>query len=154
MVFNFAVAFSVGVVPKRLVCLAYKKGTFREPIGLFLLFSKENKVIPVVVAAVEVKKQLQVTRTVKIANKAGFHLRPINQIVKIAENSQADVTLAFKSCRADCKSSWDLLALIGAEEGDELTLCADGSDAVEVADQIEALFLRKFGEDEFETSPE
>ena len=74
----------------------------------------------------------------------------MNQIVKVAETAQSDVTLVYKSCRADCKSSWDLLSLIGAEEGAELTLCAEGSDAAEVVDKIEALFLQKFGEDEFE----
>ena len=101
----------------------------------------------------EVKTQLQVTKTVKITNKAGFHLRPMNQIVKVAETAQSDVTLIYKSCRADCKSSWDLLSLIGAEEGAELTLCAEGSDAAEIVDKIETLFLQKFGEDEFATSP-
>ncbi|MBR3219141.1 MAG: HPr family phosphocarrier protein, partial [Thermoguttaceae bacterium] len=79
-----------------------KKGV---SLPLFFVFSTEKQCL-CGSCAVEVNTQLQVTKTVKITNKAGFHLRPMNQIVKVAETAQSDVTLVYKSCRADCKSSW------------------------------------------------
>jgi len=90
----------------------------------------------------------KIIKTLRVENKAGFHLRVASMISQTALNAASDVLLKNASYEADCKSCLDLLALM-APQGTELTLTVDGEDAVEVADQMEQIFRTKFGEDEF-----
>lgn len=90
----------------------------------------------------------EVTKTLRVENKAGFHLRVASMISKAACAAKSEVTLANGSYRADCKSCLDLLALM-APRGTILTLVTSGEDAESVAEAIESMFRTKFGEDEY-----
>lgn len=90
----------------------------------------------------------QIIKTLRVENKAGFHLRVASMISKTASGAKSEVTLANGSYRADCKSCLDLLALM-APRGTALTLEAAGEDAETVAEAIESMFRTKFGEDEY-----
>jgi phosphocarrier protein HPr len=88
------------------------------------------------------------TRTVTVANREGFHLRAATLFVCLAQNFNAKVKV-FKADRvADGKSTALHLTGLGAFEGDQLLLQAEGDDAEEALDALSALFTTHFGETE------
>ncbi|MDO4585688.1 MAG: HPr family phosphocarrier protein [Planctomycetia bacterium] len=91
---------------------------------------------------------MKLTRELTVKNQAGFHLRVASMISKLAMNVQSEVFLTFGSYKADCKSCFDLLAVM-APCGSVLTLDVEGDDAIEIADTITDMFEKKFFEDEF-----
>ena len=87
------------------------------------------------------------TRTVTVANREGFHLRAATLFVCLAQNYKASVTVSKNDRVADGKSTALHLTVLGAFEGDQLLLKADGDDAEEALDALAALFTTHFGED-------
>ena len=87
------------------------------------------------------------TRTVTVANREGFHLRAATLFVCLAQNYNASVTVTKNDRVADGKSTALHLTGLGAFEGDQLLLEADGNDAEEALDALAALFTTHFGEE-------
>ena len=87
------------------------------------------------------------TRTVTVANREGFHLRAATLFVCLAQNYSANVTVSKNDRVADGKSTALHLTGLGAFEGDQLLLRADGDDAEEALDALAALFTAHFGEE-------
>jgi phosphotransferase system HPr (HPr) family protein len=80
------------------------------------------------------------TKTVKIKNKNGLHLRVASEVVKICKKHNARVKLVCRGCdEADACSVIDLL-LLAAGHGDKLTIKAEGRDAKAVLDEIHNYF--------------
>jgi phosphocarrier protein HPr len=88
------------------------------------------------------------TRTVTVANREGFHLRAATLFVCLAQNFSAKVKVSKDNRIADGKSTALHLTGLGAFEGDQLLLQAEGDDAEEALDALAALFTTHFGEDE------
>ena len=72
--------------------------------------------------------KVKATRTVVVGNPNGLHLRPIEQLAKLAGQFDAQIEVINESVRADAKSVLNILTL-GAEQGTTLVLEATGHDA-------------------------
>ncbi|MEM9588713.1 MAG: HPr family phosphocarrier protein [Planctomycetota bacterium] len=95
---------------------------------------------------------LSVTKSVVVKNPQGLHARPADMLVRAASQFQCDITIARVGQDAgangeavDCKSILSLLTL-GATQGTELSLSANGADADHAAQCIEQLFESGFSE--------
>jgi phosphocarrier protein HPr len=69
-------------------------------------------------------------RKVRIANPQGFHLRPLTAFVQAALRFQSSVHVSRQDQRVNGKSALELM-LLAAEQGTELELEVDGSDAAQ-----------------------
>ncbi len=80
-----------------------------------------------------------VTGKVRVRNRTGIHLRMAGEIVKAASRFDSSVTLAKGELEVDAKSMLGV-AMLGAEEGAELTLMVEGADEKEAIDTLTGLF--------------
>jgi phosphotransferase system HPr (HPr) family protein len=80
----------------------------------------------------------EIARTVRISNPHGLHARPAAQIVERVREYAARVSIQAGAKRADARSITGLLGL-GASTGDEITLHADGDQALEALAAVEAI---------------
>ena len=69
-----------------------------------------------------------ISRVVVIQNKQGLHARPAEKFVRLASQFDAKIELIKAGRRVSATGMIDLLTL-GAAEGTQLTLEADGPDA-------------------------
>jgi phosphocarrier protein HPr len=88
-----------------------------------------------------------IRRVVQVRNRLGVHARPANLIVRTAMKFAAKVEIAKGNELVDAKSMLSLLTL-GAEQGSELIILADGDDAEAAVAEIGDLFDRGFDEEE------
>ena len=89
------------------------------------------------------------SRVVVVSNKLGLHARPAMEFVDVANRFSSRVTVSKggpDACEADGKSVMQMITL-EATEGTELKIDADGEDAEAAVEQLEALFVNKFGEE-------
>lgn len=84
-------------------------------------------------------------RSVRVLNAQGLHARPADLIVRAASEFQSQIWLQKGSEKVDCRSILSLLTL-GAAQGTDLTLSADGCDANEAMRAIGLLFEQGFNE--------
>ncbi|MFO0014862.1 MAG: HPr family phosphocarrier protein [Planctomycetota bacterium] len=84
-------------------------------------------------------------RTVKVLNSEGLHMRPADTLVRTAVGFQSTIELEREGQIADCRSMISLLTL-GATQGCELTLRAQGPDADAAIAAISQLFESQFNE--------
>ena len=84
-------------------------------------------------------------RTVVVRNPQGLHLRPADMLVKQASRYTSDVRIGRDGQMADCKSILSILTL-GAAQGTELHLTAEGADAAQAIHAIAELFDHGFFE--------
>jgi phosphocarrier protein NPr len=91
--------------------------------------------------------QPAVSRTLLVANRAGLHARAAVAIVRTVQQFQARVVLTNeRRQQADATTVLEIMSL-GAGQGEKLQLDASGPQAVEAADALEDLFVRKFDEE-------
>src|SRR5690625_6600292 len=74
-------------------------------------------------------------RTVTIASKTGLHARPAGIFAKAAEQQPATVTIEKPGGNAVQASSMLMLMTLGAAQGDEVTLRAEGEGAEERSEE-------------------
>lgn len=86
-----------------------------------------------------------ITRTVVVRNPQGLHARPADMLVRLASSFESNISICGHGETVDCKSILSLLTL-GAAQGTELSLTADGSDAAEAVEAIGELFEAGFDE--------
>ena len=85
-------------------------------------------------------------RLVKIINTKGLHARASAKFVQCA--AKFDVTVIVKKDGNSVTGTSIMgLMMLGAGVGSELSLSADGRQAVEALDALQALIDSKFGED-------
>lgn len=67
------------------------------------------------------------TRTIKIINPTGLHLRPAGELCKEAIKYDSHITFSFNDTVSNAKS---VLSVLGAcvKSGDEITFTFDGAD--------------------------
>jgi phosphotransferase system HPr (HPr) family protein len=86
-----------------------------------------------------------VTRVVVIVNEHGLHARPAELFAKSALQFQSQVHVRRGSELVDAKSILNLLTL-GAVQGTQLVIEADGSDAEQAVDQLADLVENGFAD--------
>jgi phosphocarrier protein len=82
-----------------------------------------------------------------IKNKVGLHARPASVFVREAGKYKSTITVIHGANQANAKSILNVLTL-GANQGAEVRICAEGEDAEEALDALVALNDSNFGEGE------
>jgi len=85
------------------------------------------------------------TATVVVSNAQGLHMRPANLLVTTAGKFTSNVTIVREGQSVDCKSILGILTL-GAVQGSQLDVHAEGPDADTAIATIVDLFQRGFDE--------
>lgn len=84
--------------------------------------------------------------TVTIHHKVGLHARPAAMFVQTAAKYSSDIEVTHGETTANAKSILGILTL-GAHQGAEITIKAEGEDAEEALQALEQLVSDNFGED-------
>ncbi|WP_340678054.1 HPr family phosphocarrier protein [Paraglaciecola sp.] len=90
---------------------------------------------------------LRLKKTFVIINKLGLHARAATQLVQLANNYSAIVTLHLGNKQASANSVLGLMMLEG-NQGKEVTVVSEGEDAAEALAAVEALIVGRFNEEE------
>lgn len=85
-----------------------------------------------------------IERTVTIGSKSGLHARPAAVFVQNAKGFQSQIKLSKNDKIVNGKSILSILAL-GAEQGDQVILQADGNDAESAVSKLAVLLERDQG---------
>jgi len=83
-------------------------------------------------------------RTVILGSKSGLHARPAAVFVQHAKRFQSQITLSKNDKTVNAKSMLSVLSL-GAEQGDQVVLKANGEDAELAADKLASLLEEDLG---------
>jgi phosphotransferase system HPr (HPr) family protein len=94
-----------------------------------------------------------ISRVVVVRNKQGLHARPADQFARLAAKFDAKVVLIRDSRRVPATSIIELLTL-GATQGTQLTLEAEGSAAQEAVDALANLVENVFPREDEDTEHE
>jgi phosphocarrier protein HPr len=84
-----------------------------------------------------------IKRMVVVPNKQGIHARPAEMFVRRAQQFQSKIEIVHDNYRVEAKSIMNLLTL-GAAQGTQLTLEAEGSDAQEAVDALAEVVEKDF----------
>ena len=87
------------------------------------------------------------TRELELINKLGLHARAAAKFVNVANKYAATVRVRRDEREVDGKSIMGILSL-AAPLGVTLAISAEGPDAEQVLDEIQALIESRFGEPE------
>jgi len=85
-----------------------------------------------------------IERTVTIGSKLGLHARPAAVFVQNAKGFQSQIKLSKNDKIVNAKSILSVLAL-GAEQGDQVILQADGNDAEPAVSKLASLLEGDLG---------
>ncbi len=86
-------------------------------------------------------------KNAEIMNSLGIHARPASMLVKLASSFESKVELEKDNVKVNAKSIMGVL-MLASEQGDEVTVIADGKDEKEaVGSLIELIENRKFDEE-------
>ena len=88
-----------------------------------------------------------VKRSVVIVNPNGLHARPAERVARTALQYQSRIDVLCRNERIDAKSILHLLTL-GATQGTELIIEADGQDAQQAVDALAKLIASGFVEEQ------
>lgn len=86
-------------------------------------------------------------RTLKITNIRGLHARASRKVAEIALNYECKIVIRREDEEADARSLMDVM-LLSAGMGSEIEVEAQGHDAEQALNEIEALVNAKFNEGE------
>jgi phosphotransferase system HPr (HPr) family protein len=87
-----------------------------------------------------------VTRAVVIVNTEGLHARPADMLARTALKYHSRIEVLCRSERVDAKSTLNLL-ILGATQGTEIIIEAEGDDAEEAVNALAALVVGGFAEE-------
>ncbi len=86
------------------------------------------------------------TRSVGICNQRGLHARASAKFVKLASSFESEVTVTRDGVTVDARSIMGLL-MLGAGNGCDIEIGAEGPDADQAVAALAELVERKFDED-------
>ena len=92
---------------------------------------------------------MALSTTVTVKNSKGLHLRPADALVKKAQEFASTIAIVRHGERFDAKSVLEIMTL-GAVQGTELQLEAQGGDAEQAIEELAAMFDCGFDENENE----
>ena len=84
--------------------------------------------------------------TLTVQHKVGLHARPASLFVQTATKFESDITVMHGERTANAKSILTVMTL-GAHQGAEITIQAEGDDAEESLAALESLVNSNFGEE-------
>ena len=87
-----------------------------------------------------------VTRAVVIVNTEGLHARPADMLARTALKFRSQIQVLCRNERVDAKSTLNLL-ILGATQGTEITIEAEGDDAQEAVEALATLVAGGFTEE-------
>ena len=90
---------------------------------------------------------MKVKHEVTVINKLGLHARASAQLVKLAGTYASDIRLTLGEQSADGKNIMGLM-MLAATCGSRIIVTAEGEDAGQAIERINALFSERFGEPE------
>ncbi len=82
------------------------------------------------------------TRTVTVKNKQGLHARPAALFVQVANKFDAKITVMHDAERVNGKSIMGIL-MLGAEQGSEIIIEAEGKDAELAVVELERIVTQE-----------
>lgn len=85
-------------------------------------------------------------KTLKLKNKLGMHARAAASFVRIAQKYGAEILIERNGQTVNGKSILGILTL-ACPMGGMITMRAQGADAAQALDELEALIENKFGEE-------
>ena len=83
-----------------------------------------------------------VRRNVTVKNKQGLHARPAALFVQVANKFDAKITVIREDEKVNGKSIMGIL-MLGAEQGTEIVIEAEGRDALTAVDELEKIVLNQ-----------
>lgn len=86
-------------------------------------------------------------REITIVNRLGLHARAAAKFVNLASAFDSEISLSRNGHTVNGKSIMGVM-MLAASRGTTLGLSAEGSDAQEALQQLEALVAERFGEEE------
>ena len=84
-------------------------------------------------------------RTLTIVNKLGLHARAAAKLVTLASKFKSDIRVKKDAREVSGKSIMGVM-MLAAAKGSRITLRAEGTDAEQALEALEALIARKFDE--------
>ncbi len=87
-----------------------------------------------------------VTRAVVIVNSEGLHARPADMLARTALKFRSQIQVQCRNERVDAKSTLNLL-ILGATQGTEIIIEAEGDDAQEAVEALATLVTGGFTEE-------
>jgi phosphocarrier protein HPr len=85
-------------------------------------------------------------RTLRIINEKGLHARASAKFVEVVEDHDAQAQVSKDGMTVSGDSIMGLL-MLAASRGTEISVTTSGTEAVKLADALEALVANRFGED-------
>ncbi|HOW42206.1 MAG TPA: HPr family phosphocarrier protein [Candidatus Omnitrophota bacterium] len=82
------------------------------------------------------------TRTVTVKNKQGLHARPAALFVQVANKFDSKITVMHDAERVNGKSIMGIL-MLGAEQGSEIIIEAEGKDAELAVVELERIVTQE-----------
>jgi phosphocarrier protein len=86
------------------------------------------------------------SRSVGICNQRGLHARASAKFVKLASSFESEVTVTRDGVTVDARSIMGLL-MLGAGNGCDIHIKAEGADAEQAVEALIDLVSRRFDED-------
>lgn len=87
------------------------------------------------------------SKEITIINKLGLHARAAAKLINTTSRFSSNIQLIKENREVDGKSIMAVM-MLAASQGTQLTIQADGEDAEQALDAIEALVLNRFDEAE------
>ena len=87
-----------------------------------------------------------VVKQVIVQNQVGLHARPVTFFIQKANEFKASIWVEKENRKVNAKSLLGVLSL-GVARGMEITISAEGEDAQEAVDALEALIESNFEEE-------
>jgi phosphocarrier protein len=85
--------------------------------------------------------------SVEIVNRLGLHARPAAHFVRLAAAFSADIYVSRDAVEVNGKSIMGVM-MLAAEKGARIEIRAEGEDAEKAVEELVALVLRGFEEDD------
>ena len=82
------------------------------------------------------------SKKLTVKNKQGLHARPASLFVQVANRFESNITVIRDDERVNGKSIMGIL-MLGAEQGSQITLEADGKDADAALAELELIVARE-----------
>ena len=84
-------------------------------------------------------------RETRIVNRLGLHARAAAQLVRMANEYNSDISLIKPNQQANAKTIMEVL-MLGAAQGEDLTVEASGDDEEHAVEEIVQLIDARFNE--------
>lgn len=84
-------------------------------------------------------------KVVILQNESGLHARPAGQFVKVASKFDSEIEIEVNGNKVNAKSIMSMMGL-GAAQGDEIRIIANGKDEEKAINELVELVNNKFGE--------